>query len=59
MGPDDALKAVKYLKAKHVIPTHYNTWPVIEQDAEAWAERVHAETDSKVHVLQPGESFSL
>jgi L-ascorbate metabolism protein UlaG (beta-lactamase superfamily) len=59
MGPDDALIAVKYLRAKHVIPVHYNTWTLIEQDAEAWAERVHAETDSKVHILQPGESFSI
>ena len=59
MGPDDALKAVKYLKPKHVIPTHYNTWSLIAQDAEAWADRVHAETDTKVHILKPGESFSL
>ena len=59
MGPDDALKAVKYLKPKHVIPTHYDTWPIIAQDAEVWAERVRAETDTKVHVLKPGETFSL
>lgn len=59
MGPDDALKAVKLLTPKHVVPTHYNTWPVIEQDAEAWAERVKAETQAEPHVLQPGEELSL
>jgi L-ascorbate metabolism protein UlaG (beta-lactamase superfamily) len=59
MGPDDALKAVKLLKPKHVIPCHCNTWPVIEQDAGAWVERVIAETNSQAHLLQPGESFSL
>jgi L-ascorbate metabolism protein UlaG (beta-lactamase superfamily) len=58
MGPDDALRAVKMLQPKHVIPIHYNTWDVIEQDPNAWAERVRAETEVQVHVLNPGESFS-
>ncbi len=59
MGPDDALRAVKLIQPKHVIPVHYNTWPIIAQDPQAWAQRVQAETSSQVHVLQPGESFSL
>lgn len=59
MGPDDALKAVKFLQPKHVIPVHYNTWELIEQDPEAWAKRVEAETTVKAHVLQPGESFTV
>ena len=59
MGPDDALKAVNFLKPKMVVPCHYNTWPAIEQDAEAWAERVRAETDAEVRVLQPGESIEM
>ena len=59
MGPDDALRAVKMIQPKHVIPAHYNTWPLIAQDPDAWAARVEAETDTKAHVLQPGESFSL
>lgn len=59
MGPDDALRAVKMIQPKHVIPVHYNTWPLIEQDADAWAARVQAETDTQAHVLQPGESFDL
>ena len=59
MGPDDALKAVKLLQPKHVVPIHYNTWDVIKQDPQAWAKRVEAETSTKVHVLKPGESLSL
>jgi L-ascorbate metabolism protein UlaG (beta-lactamase superfamily) len=59
MGPDDALRAVKLLQPKHVIPVHYNTWPLIAQDAQAWAGRVKAETSAQVHILQPGDSFSL
>ena len=59
MGPDDALRAVKMIQPKHVIPVHYNTWPPIEQDPHAWAARVEAETSTQAHVLKPGESFSL
>ena len=29
MGAEDAVVASKFLKAKTVIPIHYNTWPVI------------------------------
>ncbi len=59
MGPDDALRAVKLLRPKHVIPIHYNTWELIAQDPHAWAKRVEAETDAQVHVLKPGDSFTL
>jgi len=59
MGPDDAVKAAKYLKAKKVVPDHYNTWPLIEQDAGAWAERVKAETQSEPVVMQPGETLTV
>jgi L-ascorbate metabolism protein UlaG (beta-lactamase superfamily) len=59
MGPDDALRAVKLIKPKVAIPSHYNTWSLINQDAAAWARRVEAETITKVHVLAPGESFEI
>jgi L-ascorbate metabolism protein UlaG (beta-lactamase superfamily) len=59
MGPDDALRAVKLIRPRHVIPVHYNTYDVIRQDAGAWAKRVEAETSAKAHVLQPGGSFQL
>jgi len=59
MGPDDALRAVKLLQPRYVIPIHYNTWDLIAQDPQAWAQRVQAETQAQAHVLQPGESFQL
>lgn len=59
MGPDDALRAVKLLSPTHVIPVHYSTWEVIDQDADAWAARVQTETKTTPHVLRPGESFTL
>jgi len=59
MGPDDALRAVKLLQPKHVIPVHYNTWDLIKQDANAWAQRVEKETKTKADVLKPGESLTI
>ena len=59
MGPDDALRAVKLVRPKVVIPIHYNTFPLIAQDANAWAVRVAQETTTHAVVLKPGESYSL
>lgn len=59
MGPDDSLEAIKLLEPKRVAPAHYNTWPPIAQDAQAWAERVKSETRAEPVVLQPGQAISL
>lgn len=59
MGPADALRAVEMLRPKHVTPIHYNTWPVIAQDASAWAEQVSKRTGALVHICNPGEGFDL
>jgi L-ascorbate metabolism protein UlaG (beta-lactamase superfamily) len=59
MGPDDALRAVKLVRPRVVIPIHYNTFDLIKQDANAWAERVRQETETEAVVLNPGESYSL
>jgi L-ascorbate metabolism protein UlaG (beta-lactamase superfamily) len=59
MGPDDALYAVNLIKPTTVIPCHYNTWPVIEVDIDAWAELVESATDSKPVILEVEGSFAL
>ncbi len=59
MGPDDALRAVKLLQPRHIIPIHFNTWDVIRQDPASWASRVDSLNSVKAHVLKPGESFEL
>jgi L-ascorbate metabolism protein UlaG (beta-lactamase superfamily) len=59
MGPDDAVRAVKLLKPRFVLPIHYNTFPPITQDASAWAARVKSETPATPVVLQPGEWFEI
>ncbi len=58
MGPDDALRAVKMLQPKAVIPIHYNTFELLNQDAAGWAKRVADETGSKAIILKPGESYT-
>lgn len=59
MGPDDALRAVKFVQPKKVLPIHYNTFDLIKQDAQAWAERVRKETKTEPIVLQPGEWLTV
>jgi len=59
MGPADAVRAVKLLEPKVVIPVHYNTFEVIAQDPQAFARQVKGETSARCVVLQPGESYTL
>lgn len=59
MGPDDAVEAVAMLKPKHVIPMHYNTWPVIAQDPDAFKTTVETKLKIPVTVLQPGATFKF
>lgn len=59
MGPVDALRAVKLLTPRYVIPIHYNTFDLIKQDARAWKDQVEAKTTAKVAVLKPGDSFEI
>ncbi len=47
MGPEDALRAVKLIEPKRVIPDHFGTWPLIDQDVAAWAESVRNETSTR------------
>ncbi|MCA9247461.1 MAG: metal-dependent hydrolase [Planctomycetales bacterium] len=54
MGPEDSIEAVKLLSPKRVAPAHYNTWPPIEQDVQAWAERVRVHTSAEPVVVEPG-----
>jgi L-ascorbate metabolism protein UlaG (beta-lactamase superfamily) len=58
MGPDDALLAAEWLGAKRVIPMHYNTFPLIEQDGEHFIKQL-AEKGIEGHALAPGQSLEL
>ncbi len=57
MGPDDAVTAVEFIEPKVVIPCHYDTWPPIEQDAEAFKAAVGARAE--VEVMEPGDTYTF
>ena len=59
MGPEDSIEAIKLLAPKKVLPTHYNTWPPIAQDANAWAAQVKAQTKAEPIVMNPGDTITL
>ncbi len=54
----DAAQACKLLGAKQVVPCHYDTFPPIESDAQAFKADVEAAGAGQVVVLQPGESHT-
>ncbi len=59
MGPADSIRATEFLRAPTVIPCHYNTWPIIEQDTAAWSEEILSQTESEPKVLKSGESWTV
>ena len=58
MGPADSIEAIKLIQPKQVLPSHFGTWPPIEQDGEAWAEQVRKQTEAEPIVLSPGDSHA-
>ena len=59
IGPKDAVRGAKMLRAGTIIPCHYNTIPPIRQDEQQFKVDVEAETSSRVLLLKPGESTEL
>ncbi|WP_062233848.1 metal-dependent hydrolase [Fictibacillus sp. FJAT-27399] len=53
MGPEDAATAAEWVNAKITVPIHYNTFPLIEQDADQFVSSLKVEGK----VLKPGESI--
>ncbi|MCH9025321.1 MAG: metal-dependent hydrolase [candidate division Zixibacteria bacterium] len=56
MGIDDAVKAVEFLKPKKVVPVHYNTFPLIEQDPQEFAGKVKT---AEVVIMNPGDAIEF
>ncbi|WP_020062406.1 metal-dependent hydrolase [Bacillus sp. 123MFChir2] len=56
MGPEDAALAAEWIGAKVVVPMHYNTFPVIEQDPHQFVEKL---TSNVGKVLEAGEGIEL
>ncbi len=58
MDATDAVDAAGLVGAKAVIPCHYNTFPLIEADAQAFKAAVESSTSSAVVVLDSGQSHT-
>src|SRR5947209_13086234 len=58
MDATDAVDAAQLIAAKTVIPCHYDTFPPIEADAQAFKSDVESATGSNVVILEPGQSHS-
>lgn len=59
MDRHDAVVAADLIGAGTVVPCHYNTFPPIETDADAFKADVEAQTSSKVIVMAPGDTQSF
>ena len=58
MDRHDGAVAAEFVGASTVIPMHFDTFPPIETDAEAFKAEVESKTSSSVVVLAPGESYT-
>lgn len=59
MGPEDALLAASLIKADVTIPIHYKTWPVIDEDPDAFVAELKAKHNQKGLVVEPGSTITL
>lgn len=59
MNAQSSLRAIEFLQPKVVIPGHFDTWPLVAQDAVVWENDVRAKTDAEPVVLAVGESYTL
>ena len=57
MDRHDAAYAAELIGAGTVIPMHYDTFPPIATDAEAFKAEVESATSSKVELMKPGDTF--
>jgi len=58
MDRHDAVTAVEFVTPSVVIPCHYDTFPPIETDAEAFKGDVENDTGATCVILAPGETHS-
>jgi L-ascorbate metabolism protein UlaG (beta-lactamase superfamily) len=59
MDRHDAVLAAEWLGATTIIPCHYDTFPPIETDAEAFKADVEGSTASNVEILNPGDTHTV
>ena len=57
MGPREAALAIRLIGAKHVIPMHFGTFPVLTGTPEALRNATQDVAGLEIHTLAPGESL--
>jgi L-ascorbate metabolism protein UlaG (beta-lactamase superfamily) len=58
MGPYEAAIAAEWINPEIIIPMHYNTYPVIEQNPLEYLDMVRkSNRNVEVVILEPGESY--
>ena len=57
MGPEDAVRAIEMIEPTVVIPHHYDTFDLIKQDGNAFADMVGDR--ARVHLMKPGDTTDL
>jgi L-ascorbate metabolism protein UlaG (beta-lactamase superfamily) len=55
----DAVTAVEFVNPAQVIPIHYDTFPLVATDAQAFKQDVENAGFSQVYVLNPGDTHEL
>ena len=55
----DAVTAVELVNPSQVIPIHYDTFPLVATDAQAFKQDVENACFSQVYVLEPGDTHEL
>jgi L-ascorbate metabolism protein UlaG (beta-lactamase superfamily) len=58
MDRHDAVAAVEFVNPTTVIPCHYDTFPPIETDSDAFKADVESDTSAQCVLLAPGETHS-
>jgi L-ascorbate metabolism protein UlaG (beta-lactamase superfamily) len=59
MGTEDAMRAVRYIQPRIVVPMHYNTFPAIAVDVAGWANKVNSQTNATPVILDPGGTYTV
>ena len=58
MGHEGSVRAAHMLNARRVVPCHYDTFPPIETDTDAWSKRMR-EAGQSPHVMRPGDTLEV
>ncbi len=59
MNPEHAARATSWIKPDTVIPMHYNTFPLVEQDPQEFKGLVESICDSEVIICEVGKTIEV